>query len=50
MKRLPQGHYSKEFREEAVKLINEGRFSVAGVCNRLSLPESLKRRELEASR
>lgn len=28
MKRIPQGRYSKEFREEAVKLVIEQRLSV----------------------
>ncbi len=29
MKRLPSGRYSKEFREEAVKLVKEDGLSVA---------------------
>lgn len=40
MKRLPQGHYSKEFREEAVKLVKEGGFSLGDACSRLSVPKS----------
>jgi len=40
MKRLPQGHYSKEFREEAVKLVKEGEFSLGDVCSQLSVPKS----------
>ena len=40
MKRGPQGRYSKEFREEAVKLVMEERLSVPEVGRRLSLPPS----------
>ncbi len=40
MKRLPQGRYTKEFREEAVKLVTEERLSVPEAGRRLSLPPS----------
>ncbi len=40
MKRGPQGRYSKEFREEAVKLVMEERLSVPEAGRRLSLPPS----------
>jgi len=40
LKRGPQGRYSKEFREEAVKLITEERLSVPEAGRRLSLPPS----------
>ncbi|MFC1916641.1 transposase [Chloroflexota bacterium] len=40
MKRGPQGRYSKEFREEAVKLVMEERLSVPEAGRRLSLPSS----------
>ena len=40
MKRGPQGRYSKEFREEAVKLVMEARLSVPEAGRRLSLPPS----------
>lgn len=40
MKRLPSGRYSKEFREEAVKLVKEDGLSVVEACNRLFLPKS----------
>ena len=40
MKRGPQGKYSKEFREEAVKLVTEERLSVPEAGRRLSLPPS----------
>lgn len=34
--RIPNGKYTKEFREEAVKLITEGGFSIPEVGRRLS--------------
>lgn len=40
MKRGPQGRYSKEFREEAVKLVKEGGLSVPEAGRQLSLPSS----------
>ncbi len=40
MKRIPQGRYTKEFREEAVKLITEERLSLPEAARRLSLPPS----------
>ena len=40
MKRGPQGKYTKEFREEAVKLVTEERLSLPEVARRLSLPPS----------
>ena len=40
MKGVPYGRYSKEFREEAVKLVMEERLSVPEVGRRLSLPPS----------
>jgi len=40
LKRGPQGRYSKEFREEAVKLVTEERLSVPETGRRLSLPPS----------
>src|SRR5208337_1178057 len=38
--RIPNGKYTKEFREEAVKLITEGGLSVPEVGRRLSLRPS----------
>ena len=35
--RIPNGRYTKEFREEAVKLITEGGLSIPEVGRRLSL-------------
>ena len=40
MKRGPQGRYSKEFREEAVKLVTEEGLSVPEAGRHLSLPPS----------
>ncbi len=34
--RIPSGKYTKEFREEAVRLITEGGFSIPEVGRRLS--------------
>ncbi len=38
--RIPNGKYTKEFREEAVKLITEGGLSIPEVGRRLSLASS----------
>lgn len=38
MERLPKGKYTKEFREEAVKLVTEGGLSLKEAARRLSLP------------
>ncbi len=38
MERLPKGKYTKEFREEAVKLVTEGGLSLKEAASRLSLP------------
>ena len=40
MKGIPQGRYTKEFREEAVKLITEEKLSLPEAAHRLSLPPS----------
>ena len=40
MKRGPQGRYTKELREEAVKLVTEGKLSLPEAARRLSLPPS----------
>ena len=40
MKRVPQGRYTKEFREEAVKLVTEEKLSLPEAGRRLSLPPS----------
>jgi transposase-like protein len=38
MKRLPQGKYSREFREESVKLITEQHLGIKEAAEKLSLP------------
>ena len=40
MKRIPQGKYTKEFRQEAVKLVLEQKLSWAKAARQLSLPTS----------
>ena len=40
MKGIPQGRYTKEFREEAVKLVMEEGLSWGEAARRLSLPTS----------
>ena len=40
MKGIPRGRYTKEFREEAVKLVTEDGLSVPEAGRRLSLPPS----------
>jgi transposase len=40
MKGIPQGHYTKEFREEAVKMVMDGGMSLPEAARRLSLPPS----------
>ena len=40
MQRSPQGKYTKEFREEAVKLVTVEKLSVPEAARRLSLPKS----------
>lgn len=39
-KGIPQGKYTKEFREEAVKMVTEGNMSVHQAARQLSLPTS----------
>nr|AID65738.1 putative IS3/IS911 transposase family protein [uncultured bacterium] len=40
MKGIPQGRYTREFRQEAVKLVTEEKLSLPGAGRRLSLPPS----------
>jgi len=40
LKGIPQGKYTKEFREEAVKLVTEEKLSLPEAARRLSLPPS----------
>jgi len=50
MKGIPQGRYTKEFRQEAVKLVTEGKMSVPAAAQRLSLPSSTLANWLRASK
>ena len=50
MERLPHGRYTKEFREEAVRLLTEGGLSISEVSSRLSLPKSTLERWKRFSR
>ena len=43
MKGIPQGRYTKELREEAVKLVTEGKLSLPEAARRLSLSPSTLR-------
>ncbi len=40
MKGVPQGRYTKEFREEAVKMVTQEKLSLPEAARRLSLPPS----------
>ncbi len=40
MKGIPQGRYTEEFREEAVKMVTEESISLPEAARRLSLPPS----------
>ncbi len=40
MERVPKALYTKEFKEEAVKMVTEGRLSIPEVGRRLSVPVS----------
>ena len=48
MKNVPKGRYTKEFREEAVKLVTEEGLSLPEAGRRLSLPASTIRNWVEA--
>lgn len=49
MERIPRGIYTKEFREEAVKLVIEGGLSLPEVGRRLSIAPSTIRYWVKAS-
>jgi len=40
MKGIPQGRYTKEFREEAVKMVLDGGMAVSEAARRLAFPPS----------
>ncbi len=48
MKGIPQGRYTKEFREEAVKMVKDGGMSLPEAARRLSLPPSMLGNRLKA--
>ena len=50
MERIPRAIYTKELREEAVKLVTEGGFSIPEVGRRLSVAASTIRYWVKASR
>ena len=50
MKRIPQGRYSKEFREEAVKLVIDQNLSIPEVSRRLDVPKSTISNWVKASK
>ena len=50
MKGIPQGRYTREFREEAVKLVTEEKLSLPEAARRLSLPPSTLANWLKASK
>ena len=50
MERVPNGRYTKEFREEAVKMATDGGLSVLEISRRLSLPKSTLEHWMRVSR
>jgi transposase-like protein len=50
MERVPNGRYTQEFREEAVKMAMDGGMSVAEISRRLSLPKSTLENWIRVSR
>lgn len=50
MKGIPQGRYTKEFREEAVKLVTEEKLSWAEAARRLYIPVSTIGNWMKASK
>ncbi len=50
MKGVPQGRYTKEFREEAVKMVTEEKLSLPEAARRLSLPPSTLATWVKASK
>ena len=50
MERIPKGRYTKEFREEAVKMVTDGSLSSLEVSRRLSLPKSTLERWIRVSK
>jgi len=50
MERIPNGRYTKEFRQEAVKMATDGGLSVLEISKRLSLPKSTLESWIRASK
>lgn len=50
MKRIPNGRYTREFREEAVKLVVEEGVSAYEASHRLNLPKSTLENWVRASK
>ena len=50
MERVPNGRYTKEFREEAVKMATDEGLSVLEISRRLSLPKSTLEHWMRVSR
>ena len=50
MEKIPKGVYTKEFKEEAVKLVTEGGLSMPEVGRRLSIAPSTIRYWIKASK
>jgi len=50
MKGIPQGSYTKEFREEAMKMVTEVRMSLPEAAQRLSLPPSTLGNRVKANK
>ena len=50
MKRIPQGRYSKEFREEAVKMVLDQGLKVPETAKRLNVPKSTINNWVKASK
>jgi transposase len=50
MERLPKAAYTPEFREQAVRLYEEGGLTLAEVANRLSMPKGSLKNWVDAAR
>ena len=48
--KIPYGAYTKEFREDAVRLVLEGGLSAAKAADRLSMPKSTLERWIKVAK